>query len=171
MQNVSSPHAFFLCRQRSPQKFCDSSRVHSSWFPSRRKSSGIWCWLSAAPRPYGSGFLLLRPAVFLHKQQPVPRPSDVRSLPCIRTVPSSRGAALHRIPLSLPAVSGRTRLSPLSFCSTPHPFPPFSRGRTRPFLRFSGGRLPRSLLLAFCSSPLFPVSVFSLSPVPQTQGR
>jgi len=164
-----------------------------SWFPSRRKSSGIWCWLSAVPRPYGSGFLLLRPAVFLHKQQPVPRPSDVRSLPCIRTVPSSRGAALHRIPLSPPSVSGRTRLSPLSFCSTPHPFPPFSRGRTRPFLRFSGGRLPRSLLLAFCSSPpfppsafctlhrslpfsrgrhlLFPVSVFSLSPVPQTQGR
>ena len=81
------------------------------------------------------------------------------------------GGQMHRIPLSLPAVSGRTRLSPLSFCSTPHPFPPFSRGRTRPFLRFSGGRLPRSLLLAFCSSPLFPVSVFSLSPVPQTQGR
>ena len=37
--------------------------------------------------------------------------------------------ALHRIPLSPPSVSGRTRLSPLSFCSTPHPFPPFSRGK------------------------------------------
>ena len=37
--------------------------------------------------------------------------------------------------------------------------------------RLAGGMLPRSLLLAFCSSPPFPVSVFSLSPVPQTQGR
>ncbi len=103
-QNVSSPHAFF----DAGKSLLKNSAVLLEYtclgfhLGVNLLVSGVG--FSAVPRPYGSGFLLLRPAVFFINSSQFLALLTCALYHVFALFPSSRGAALHRIPLSLPAV-------------------------------------------------------------------
>lgn len=106
MQNVSSPHAFFRCRQgllKNSAILLEYTRhgfhlgvnllVHLVL--AFCSSASIWLWISSASA-----------CSFLHKQRPVPRQRALSTMYSHCSFVSRR--YFTGIPLSLPAVSGRT---------------------------------------------------------------